>query len=514
MRVPRVGNSYPRRMMAAALWLQFRRPVRHALSVVGLVGLIVLLLNPDAHGQDAHAYWSFDPADPYALSHGTVTAQDAFLYSPAVALLFVPFHALPWTVFITGWTLLLAGAAIWLGRSWGLALLALYPVLLEVGYGNISLLLAVAIVVGFRRPGAWAVVLLTKVTPGIGLFWFVLRREWAALAEVLVVVAAAVVISALIVPDLWPQWFRLLAESSTLPDPGAFGMVPRWAPLRTRLRVGGLGRPDGPALARADRRRHRDAGLVALRADHARGDPTVAGAQRRGGAKVGSADAAKRGPRRCPPPDLLPRPRGRKLVRAVSELASDGSVALAAMTCGMGRSLPGGSPEWRPRSALLPAIGVALASLAASTALSRFPRQSVEYLGYAVILAALYLLLVRILAEPFPPRSDGRRGRRPVRGLSSRSSGSPSRTGWDVGPRRPSDRAAASTRLREPQLWQPGSRAGDHWSCCWPPCSASRIWDPASDASPGVLACSGAGVRDHRERLACRLAGGQDRGSS
>jgi O-antigen ligase/tetratricopeptide (TPR) repeat protein len=77
------------------------------------------------------------------------------------------------------------------------------------------------------------------------------------------------------------------------------------------------------------------------------------------------------------------------------------SVVLAAMTLAVWGIVAWRSPEWRPRSALLPAIGVALASLAASTVVSRFPRQSVEYLAYAVILAALYLLLVRILADPF-----------------------------------------------------------------------------------------------------------------
>jgi O-antigen ligase len=58
-------------------------------------------------------------------------------------------------------------------------------------------------------------------------------------------------------------------------------------------------------------------------------------------------------------------------------------------------------PEWRPRSVLLPAIAAALLSLALSTLTSRYPRQSVEYLGYAILLAACYLLLVRILAVPF-----------------------------------------------------------------------------------------------------------------
>ncbi|HYK94607.1 MAG TPA: O-antigen ligase family protein [Candidatus Dormibacteraeota bacterium] len=58
-------------------------------------------------------------------------------------------------------------------------------------------------------------------------------------------------------------------------------------------------------------------------------------------------------------------------------------------------------PAWRPRSVLWPAILASLASLAISTVFSRVPRVSLEYLGYAIVLAALYLLLVRLFADPF-----------------------------------------------------------------------------------------------------------------
>jgi tetratricopeptide (TPR) repeat protein len=58
-------------------------------------------------------------------------------------------------------------------------------------------------------------------------------------------------------------------------------------------------------------------------------------------------------------------------------------------------------PAWRPASMLLPAWVAALFSLGVSTAASRYPRVSVEYLAYAIILGALYLLLVRLLAQPF-----------------------------------------------------------------------------------------------------------------
>jgi O-antigen ligase len=57
--------------------------------------------------------------------------------------------------------------------------------------------------------------------------------------------------------------------------------------------------------------------------------------------------------------------------------------------------------SWRPRSVLLPAIAASLASLSISTLFSRYPGISVEYLSYAVLLAALYLLLVQLLARDF-----------------------------------------------------------------------------------------------------------------
>lgn len=58
-------------------------------------------------------------------------------------------------------------------------------------------------------------------------------------------------------------------------------------------------------------------------------------------------------------------------------------------------------PTWRPRSVLAPVIAVGLASLAISTAFSRDLRVSLEYLGFAVVLAALYLLLVELFRRPF-----------------------------------------------------------------------------------------------------------------
>jgi O-antigen ligase len=77
------------------------------------------------------------------------------------------------------------------------------------------------------------------------------------------------------------------------------------------------------------------------------------------------------------------------------------TVSIAALALAGWAALAWRRPEWRPRSVLLPAILAALASLAISTVFSRVPRVSVEYLAYSIVLAACYLLLVRLFASPF-----------------------------------------------------------------------------------------------------------------
>jgi O-antigen ligase len=77
------------------------------------------------------------------------------------------------------------------------------------------------------------------------------------------------------------------------------------------------------------------------------------------------------------------------------------SVALAAVGLGVWLLVAWRRPAWRPRSVLLPALLACLASLAISTVFSREPRVSLEYLGYGVVSVALYLFLVRVLADPF-----------------------------------------------------------------------------------------------------------------
>jgi hypothetical protein len=101
----------------------------------------------------------------------------------------------------------------------------------EIWGGNITILLAASIVLGFSRSAAWAFPLLTKVTPGLGVLWFGVRREWNQFALALAATAAIVAVSALFTPGLWADWFALLTSSTgstTVP-----GSVP--IPLMARL---------------------------------------------------------------------------------------------------------------------------------------------------------------------------------------------------------------------------------------------------------------------------------------
>jgi hypothetical protein len=170
---------------------------------------------------DAEAYWGFDVATLY--QGVRLGDQDAFLYSPAVAALFAPFSLLPYEVFYGLLAAVNLAALVWL-LGWELAALSLFavPVSNEIARGNIHLLLAAAIVIGFRRPAAWAWLLLTKVTPGIGLAWFAFRREWRAVFVALGVTAAITLVASVIAPSLWMGWFGMLAQNAESTRPSLF----------------------------------------------------------------------------------------------------------------------------------------------------------------------------------------------------------------------------------------------------------------------------------------------------
>lgn len=187
---------------------------------------------------DMHAYWisrvalNYDAFGPFMIG--------AYLYSPAFAHAIAPLTALDWPTFAGLWTAILCVSLAWLAGRWSLLLLLFsVAVPLELMLGQVDILIAAAIVVGFRYPAAWALPLLTKVAPGVGLLWFAFRREWGKLLLALSATAAIAIVSAMIDPSLWRGWLTLLVRSFGEPQPVLWSYLaaPEWLRLPIAIAI-------------------------------------------------------------------------------------------------------------------------------------------------------------------------------------------------------------------------------------------------------------------------------------
>ena len=218
------------------------RAIRHGLLIAGIAALVLLLVpiwlgaaaRPPGEAYDAHAYWeAARGGDPYA--RPVLGAPAAYYYSPAFLQVFAPLLALPFGGFLAIWYALSAGSLIAVARSWLPLALVVGFVPLEILRGNIETMLALAIVLGFRWPAAWAFVLLTKVTPGVGLLWFVGRRDWRSLAIALVATAAVAAVSFVVAPSQWFAWVTSLIANTGVNIDWPYFPVP----LLVRLPIAG-----------------------------------------------------------------------------------------------------------------------------------------------------------------------------------------------------------------------------------------------------------------------------------
>jgi hypothetical protein len=216
-RIPSRGEDWAR-----VLW--------PALSLGGLIVLWSAFRTPGA-GFDFYAYWAVDPGHPYERMFDTF---NSFRYAPPLIWLAGPLKLLPFELAYWLWFAIEGGILIYLTRRWALAWLMFLPVTSELYHGNIHLLMAGALVVGFRWPAIWAVLPLAKLTTGVVLFDSLLRREWRRLTAVLGAVIVLVVASAIVTPTAWPEWIgRLLGPGLILLDEG--GDAALRIPLALRL---------------------------------------------------------------------------------------------------------------------------------------------------------------------------------------------------------------------------------------------------------------------------------------
>jgi hypothetical protein len=202
------------------------------------VGLRLFAIEPWADSVDAYAYWTTRSGDLYAAAEtGRI---GAYLYSPAFAQALAPLVAfLPVTAFTALWTAINFAALWWLVGRLALPALLFLPISFEIISGNVHLLYAVAIVAGFRYPAAWALMFLTKITPGVGVIWFAVRREWRSLATALGVTGAIVAVSLVLDRAAWEQWIGLLRNDLSGAGQASFATVGWYlaVPLMPRLAV-------------------------------------------------------------------------------------------------------------------------------------------------------------------------------------------------------------------------------------------------------------------------------------
>ena len=179
---------------------------------------------------DARWYWEANPANLYP--HPELLEGNGYNYSPVFELIVGWGRLLSFEVFVAIWRGLLAAVLLWLAGPLTVFVLFTFPVASELNAGNIQLLLAGAIVLGFRGgprswwPATWAFVLLTKVTPGVGLLWFALRRQWRSLGVAVGVTAVIAGVSFVVWPDRWFGWLALMTAGSPAPVPPFY--LPFW----------------------------------------------------------------------------------------------------------------------------------------------------------------------------------------------------------------------------------------------------------------------------------------------
>ncbi len=252
-------------------WARLGRALEHpavmpgiaVASAVFVVAIVSFAARGDPYiGYDAHAYYQAAALDdPYRTTiNGGFDAAGGlyeYKYPPPLAQILHPLRVIgiSWPAFLGAWTILLLASLAWMGRRWTLVLLLFPPVLGELWLGNLNILLGLAIVVGMRYPASWSFILLTKITPGVGLIWFAVRREWRSLAIALVATVAVVGVSFALAPWLWSDFIEASQDAGRRDDrrpaPGRADRAA--APARRRGAARRLGGSNGPRVGRADR---------------------------------------------------------------------------------------------------------------------------------------------------------------------------------------------------------------------------------------------------------------------
>ena len=172
-------------------------------------------------------YGGFEPVDG-ANWYGAQYLPDGsrYIWSPAFAQLSAPLRALPFDPFVGVVRGIELVCLVALAPFGAFIAILLPPVAAEVNSANINLVLTLFVVLGMRWPFMWTLPLLTKPSMGLGLLWFLVRREWRSFAIAVIPAAVIAAVSFVANPQLWFDWIRMLANFSD--TPGWPFPIPLW----------------------------------------------------------------------------------------------------------------------------------------------------------------------------------------------------------------------------------------------------------------------------------------------
>ena len=195
-----------------------------------VIGLAQALGRAEA-GTDNILYWH-DTGNGLAYPAQWMISSSWWVYPPPLGQSLEFIHPIGFPAYLVASSVLLFAALAYVARGWSLPLVGLGflgiafpspPTLIlaqPFGWallGNVQLLMAAAIVAGMRWPAAWAVPLLTKIGPGVGLLWFAVRHEWRNLSIALAATLAISAASFLLSPSDWANWLRFVASNLNSP---------------------------------------------------------------------------------------------------------------------------------------------------------------------------------------------------------------------------------------------------------------------------------------------------------
>jgi hypothetical protein len=203
------------------------------LGVIGVTFAVAFFATRNAPVDTLHYFQTAQSVHFYGTVWGAGDGADAwFVYPPAFAYIVRALSFGGWGEWLVVWTVILAVsysvvrwvgvAAIVVGFGARLLFEDFKPISEPANHltiGNLQPLILAAVVLGLRYPAMWAIPLLTKIGPGIGILWFAVRREWRSLGIAIGTTAAIAGVSFLIDPGSWGDWIRFMLANVATPSP-------------------------------------------------------------------------------------------------------------------------------------------------------------------------------------------------------------------------------------------------------------------------------------------------------